>query len=67
MNEGYFIIEDADDFAFSFESPEHFEQWLLEAHELYIFEEIEQVKELFIYHELFDYYMICKKFEDLYL
>lgn len=64
---GYFEIHNAVEFAFAFESGEELTRWLIDAHNEYDFEDVSELKQLFIDNELHDYYIIVKKFEEQYI
>jgi hypothetical protein len=50
-----------------FDSPNHFKEWLIELHNEYDLEEIEELKQLVIDLEMHDFYLVCKEFEQNYL
>ncbi len=55
------------DFVFSFESPEHFGDWLIDLHREYDLIDIIDIKQAFVNHNMDYYYMECVKFEEIYL
>ena len=64
---GYFKIHNAVEFAFAFESEKELMQWLIDAHNEYDFEDVSELKKLFLDNELNDYYLVVKKFENQYM
>ena len=53
----YFLVEDANEFARSFEDSEAVYQWLLDLHKEIVIEDLSEVLQLFINNELHEHYL----------
>jgi len=60
-------IEFHEDDLYLFENANHFYKWLLELHDECELIEIEELKELVVQLEMYDFYLVCKQFEQNYL
>ena len=63
----YIDIDNADEFALSFESPLHLKEWILELHIEYDLEDVTELKQLFLDNEQYDLYMVIRNFEEKYI
>ena len=60
-------IEFHEEDLYLFENANHFEKWLLELHNECELIEIEELKELVVELEMYDFYLVCKQFEQKHL
>jgi hypothetical protein len=60
-------IEINEDELYLFDDANHFKQWLVELHNEYELEEIEELKQLIVDLEMHEFYLVCKEFEQQYL
>ena len=58
----YFYIEDANDFARSFNDSEEVYEWLYELHQEITLEDLTEVLRLFIDNEMHEHYLAVKRF-----
>lgn len=63
----YIELGSEEEFAWSFDSPSHFFDWLVSIHEEFELVDTSSLKQAFLNQQRDYYYMECIKFEELYL